>query len=576
MTARGSGIKLKVQKNGAHVGKDEKNVKRTKKAIHRLLSLLLAAVLLFGATAVGAVSLPDFEYLTCPEEAISPFSEALLDRAGPGDDLLSNRGYEETGLYRSPYWACRAAGTDVPVYAAMCYDGAPNRGVLSSFVYLFVRDFGDGIRLELDRGEKVKNAVVLPAKLGASAQVAGSTVCFTAAKTGVYTVLINDDCLLDAVTVFVRDCPDEEAEIAAYREKYGEDRVKVFAAGRYDLDYIDVADCDALYFRRGAYICATHLYDIRKEGDVSRRPAFLDFYNKTGAVIDGFGILDFNRVDRNEMSYINVTHCKDCGVEGLLCLNPAGWNFVTYACDGLTIRDIAVFGYRTNSDSLNVCGSENVTVSDCFARSGDDSFSAKTTNTEYALRHVRFENCVGWSDKCRAFGITGEAYSPIEDVVFSDCAVLYRNATWDNDRVCSLAVSVEYGGADITDVVFENIEIYRDSGRAIFVLVTNRDLRNCKIKGVVFRNVTYRAYEKGRVASVIRPKGVDKLRLWFFRLFKQVFAFGCLEGKLEDPPVNGNEIEVTFDNVRANGVKLNRFNFGRFFKVSGNEDLYFR
>ncbi len=542
----------------------------------RLTALLIAGILLFGSyVTAGAAAVPAFEYLTCPEEAITPFEEAHLDRAGPGDDLLSNRGYAETGLYVSPYWTCRAAGQPVPVYAAMCYDGVPNKGVLSSFLYLFVRDFADGIRIELDRGEKVKNAVVLPTTLGAKAEVSGSAVRFTAKTTGVYTCLINDDCLLDAVTVFVRDCPDEDAEIADYQAKYGADRVKVFEPGRYDLDCIETADCDALYFRRGAYICATHLFDIRAEGDVSTRHGFLDFYGKTDAVIDGFGILDFNRVDRNELSYIFISHCTDCVIEGLLCLNPAGWNFATYACDGLEISDIAVFGYRTNSDALNVCGSENVTVRDSFARSGDDSFSAKTTNTEYALRHVRFENCVGWSDKCRAFGITGEVYSPIEDVVFTDCAVIYRNATWDNNRVCSLAVSVEYGGADITDVLFENIEIYRDTGRAIFVLITNKNLQNCKIKDVVFRNVTYRADEKGRIASVIKPSAGDKIRLWFFRLAKQLLAFRCLDGKLENRPVNGNEIEVTFDNVTANGHKLTRYNFSRYFKVSGNEDLRF-
>ncbi|MBR2732037.1 MAG: hypothetical protein IKD72_08670 [Clostridia bacterium] len=547
------------------------------KRFQRLIALLSAAIIVIvSGGSARAASAPVFEHLVCPEAAICPFEESFLDRASGGDDLISNRGYEETGLYESPYWTCRAAEKPVPVYAAMCYDGGPDRGVLSSFLYLFVSDFAGGIELALDRGEKVKNAVVLPASLGAKAEVSGSTLRFTAEKTGVYTCLINDDCMLDAVTVFVRDCADEEAEIESYRAQYGADRVKVFPAGRYDLDYIDVSDCDALYFRRGAYICATHLYDVRKEGDVSHRPAFLDFYNKTGAVIDGFGIFDFNRLDRNEISYLNISDCTDCSVSGMLCLNPAGWNFVTYACRDLTVSDIAVFGYRTNSDALNVCGCENVTVSDCFARSGDDSFSAKTTNTAHALRHVRFENCIGWSDKCRAFGITGEVYSPIEDVVFADCAVLYRNATWDNNRVCSLAVSVEYGGADINNVVFENIEIYRDTGRAFFVLITNKELQNCKIKGVVFRNVRYNADVKSRIASVIRPTAGEKIRLWFFRLFKQLLPLDSYAGKLEQPPINGNEIEVTFDHVTANGHKINRFNFNRFFTTSGNEDLHFQ
>lgn len=95
---------------------------------------------------------------------------------------------------------------------------------------------------------------------------------------------------------------------------------------------------------------------------------------------------------------------------------------------------------------------------------------------------------------------------------------------------------MEYGGADINDVLFENIEIYRDTGRAIFVLVTNKELKNCKTKGVVFRNVCYRADVKGRIASVIKPSGGEKIRLWFFRLFKQILPFGWLDRKPEQPP----------------------------------------
>ena len=121
--------------------------------------------------------------------------------------------------------------------------------------------------------------------------------------------------------------------------------------------------------------------------------------------------------------------------------------------------------------------------------------------------------------------------------------------------------------------------LYAPSGMnrqsAIIVAVTNKELRNVKMKGIVFRNINYNADVKGRIASVIRPSGIEKIRLWFFRLFKQLLPFGCLDGKLENPAVNGNEIEVTFDNVTANGVKLGRFNFGLFFKTSGNEDLRF-
>lgn len=106
---------------------------------------------------------------------------------------------------------------------------------------------------------------------------------------------------------------------------------------------------------------------------------------------------------------------------------------------------------------------------------------------------MTFQGCVAWGGKARCFGIIGEVNRPISNVAFRDCAILYRDATWDNDRLGGLVIVVEETGAAISGVVFENIEIFRDMGRAVNCCIYNPQLQGCQVTGVEFRNIAYTA-----------------------------------------------------------------------------------
>ena len=76
-----------------------------------VLSSVLILCIIFSFSAVSsAQTQPTYEPLVYPDEAITDFREEMLDRVSTGPDYVSNRGYEENGLYMSPYWSCEIEG----------------------------------------------------------------------------------------------------------------------------------------------------------------------------------------------------------------------------------------------------------------------------------------------------------------------------------------------------------------------------------------------------------------------------------------------------------------------------------
>lgn len=197
----------------------------------------------------------------------------------------------------------------------------------------------------------------------------------------------------------------------------------------------------------------------------------------------------------------------------------------------------------------------------------------KTTKTDFAARNITFENCIGWGNKCRCFGITGEVYAPIENITFSDCDVLYRNANWDNDCVASLTVAVEMGDSPINNVLFEDIKIYRDDGRAFYCTINN-GIENCKVSGVVFRNVSYNSAERSKIATRQSFDGfAERFKVFLYRLLR--FFFPMFVESFSSLIPGNNDIEVKLDNVVANGKKLNRFNLKFNVETQSNENISF-
>ncbi len=491
-------------------------------------SLTISTVLTPGVIVPPTENL-DFDVLRYPEEAVKTLEEwgvtedELKARADSEPELyIGSQGYDDiNGIIISPYYTAKIGDTDIPVYAATVFLGETQYGELHSFSEIYI-DEGEefSFNIELHSKElKILNAICLPESLGVETYCSDGVMSASINDFGIYTFLFNSASQKWSYTLFVKEKIDEEAEIAQYKEQYGEENVIVVESGLLEIPYASFTqDNTVVYLKQGAYVLAEHLYDINNMDDENRyadpgaaennafgltRYPFVNFYNCKNVKLVGRGVLDLNRLDRRERRGVVFTQCENIEVRGIKIVNSPEWSFIAYRCKNFTIKDVDIFGYKQNSDGFAICNSSNGLIERCFARTGDDLFSVKALSTPDNIpsENITFTDCVGWGGKARCYGITGEVNEPIRNITFKDSAVICRDATWNNNRVASLAVIIELAEGSIDGVTFDNIEIFRDDGRAMSCIIFTEEIGdmetvpiyNFTADNVVFKNIKYNA-----------------------------------------------------------------------------------
>ncbi len=467
-----------------------------------------------------------FTYLQYPDEAIVTLEEAelteqeLVGRASAElPEYVQSGGYDDiNGVIISPYYTVKIDNTEIPVYASVVFIRVDDTGTLHSFSEIYVDTSTDfSLNIEITGADvKLNNAIVLPEKSGVTANCKNNTVTASINKTGNYTFLFNDANQYYGYTLMVREKVDEDKEIAEYIEKYGEDNVWVLDKGVYQYDYVNLVGHKNLviYLKEGAYVIANHLFDITCAEDENKyieptapgdnafgltRYPFINFYNCDNITLAGRGVIDMTRLDRRERRGVVFTNCTNVNVRDVKIINSPEWSFISYCCTDVKINDVDIIGNRGNCDGFAICNSHNVTVNNCFARVADDTFEVKALGGTMDSNNVTFTNCIAWGGYARCFGITGEVNKKISDITFRDCAVIYRDGVWDNDRIGSLVVVAEQTEGSIDGVLFENIEIFRDEGRPILVKIYDEEAENFEIKNIVFKNISYTSYMESKI-----------------------------------------------------------------------------
>lgn len=210
----------------------------------------------------------------------------------------------------------------------------------------------------------------------------------------------------------------------------------------------------------------------------------LFIYGAKDVKIVGRGVFDASRVNRSDpesevdrlarQKGLCLTSTEDtvCNsftaygatnlyVEGVTFRDSASWTIkVRGRSRDVTLDNIKIIGqWRYNSDGINCCASENMTVRNSFVRSYDDCIvarSAQITGDEGAtLRNFLVENCVLWCDWGKNLEVwAGSESSAIENVIYRNCKLV---------NVVGIACDVTtwYGSADtrISGVTMEDIEV---------------------------------------------------------------------------------------------------------------------
>ena len=501
--------------------------------------------------------------LTYPDAAVTTLNTSNLSAfKNRANDIVSYQGYKHqdgTNLAVSPYFTATVEGKALPVYATPIFVCTTQKSELHSFASVDVEfSAREMVTIKLNVSDLVNvSSAQLFAHDEAILTQNGSELTLKVSKHGNYTIVLNDDQAY-AVTIFVRSYQDEDAQIAAYKAQYGEENVIVYEPGLHNISYLQMLnDNMVLYLKSGAVLLPEHTFDIMsdyaEENTVeegasatnellfSRNPVINGSYSNN-LTIAGRGTLDMTQLDWHERRGIVFTCCENVTVDGVIMINPAEWSFITYRCENVRVTQSAVLGYRTNADGFAICNSIDVTVTDCFARTGDDAFEVKTLGgVDTAVSsNIAFSRCQAWASKARAFGVIGEIERDVSDVLFEDGIVIFRDATWDNDRIGSLIVLRECGSGNVSDITFRNMDIHYEAGRAILVGVYDSSLTAGTMENIVFENVTYNANEKSRV-----------------------WKNSCAN------------FEIILDNVAANGTLVTADNWSSYFTCDGTDMLVF-
>ncbi|HEX4083847.1 MAG TPA: glycosyl hydrolase family 28 protein [Chthoniobacteraceae bacterium] len=317
---------------------------------------------------------------------------------------------------------------------------------------------------------------VLPTARGIVPAVSGSNVTFTVNEPGQLTIETNGD-WMHSLHLFAnpmeKDIPDPK-----------DPRVIYFGPGIHRVQSVQVHSGQTLYIAGGAILYS-------EDSDPKAHPPVLDV-SGTNITVRGRGIVDASLCPVHTRSILKVSG-SDIRVEGIILRDSSTWTFPVRKACGVKIDNVKIFGWRGNSDGIDLCNCRNVEVTRCFLRTFDDLIVLKTDKGQGELRDVTVKNCVLWNEFAHALSLGAELREPLSDIVFSDCDIIH-----DKGREWDLRV-YNCDSAMVRNVTFDNIRI-EESQRLISVwigkAVWSKEPERGHVDGVVFRNIHSAAPER--------------------------------------------------------------------------------
>lgn len=282
-------------------------------------------------------------------------------------------------------------------------------------------------------------ASVSPLSRGVTARVNGKRISFTLTEPGDYTVVLDED-EKTAIHIFTDeiDCFDAgdnavyaRSGAVAMPEGWESASTVVFPPGEYFFgsNQIQPKSNQTIYLMGGAVVHS----NIQIRSGVS------------AVNIVGRGIIDHSgsqswMIDDGIPNLAPINCCKgssDVKISGITVLNPSLWMIILNGVDSVEIDNVHLISGKHNGDGISVQSSKNITVTDCFVRSWDDSLVVKnrseTPSNEISSHSIAFRNVTVWTDLAQSMEIGYEtngggllAKPEISDISFEDITVIYN------------------------------------------------------------------------------------------------------------------------------------------------------
>ena len=100
---------------------------------------------------------------------------------------------------------------------------------------------------------------------------------------------------------------------------------------------------------------------------------------------------------------IDLNHSKNVTVEGIIIVNSNCWNLNSYSSKNVAIDNVKIISGRQTGDGFTFQSCTNHLVTNCFARTWDDSLVIK--NYSGSTKGITFKNIQVWTDLAQSMEI---------------------------------------------------------------------------------------------------------------------------------------------------------------------------
>lgn len=372
------------------------------------------------------------------------------------------------------------------------------------FVSFILKNSG---KLSISSKEKISSMVIRPKSLNLKYTYDEANIVIDIEKPCNFSVEING-CINSNLLVFAS--PERE-----YADNYK--NVIRFTAGQQDVGKIKITeDNTAVYFDEGA------LADGK-----------IEINNCKNVGIFGCGIISERKYDKLPMRIcVDVLASEQVVIQDITICESLFWCLRIVSCNGVLIDNVKIIGSRGNNDAIDVCSSKNVTVTNCFTRTWDDSLVVKAidchdktsphfvfegSDTDMTavfeklgdVENIRFSDCVLWNDFARPIelGVSLRA-DRVHNIRYENIDIIHSTTGYP-------LIGAHHGDrAEIYDVMFENIRIEDVPGAQLFDFrITdsewNLDTKKGCMHDFTFKNIQL-VDSPAYIPEMSRLEGFDK------------------------------------------------------------------
>ena len=153
---------------------------------------------------------------------------------------------------------------------------------------------------------------------------------------------------------------------------------------------------------------------------------------------------------------IDFRNCRNVKIDGIVIRDSLCYNIAMWGCEDVAVSGVKIIGqWRFNTDGIDLHNCRRARVTDCFARTFDDTFCFKAHEGFGNCEDCVFERCVAWNDWGKAFEVGVECRADhLRRLAFRDCDCIHA-VSWAMD-----VTNVDYGR--VSEVTFENIRVEAD------------------------------------------------------------------------------------------------------------------